>query len=66
MGTYEFFNPLVAVILGWLILNEPLTIETLLGAGFILVSILLVNHPKFNMKEKYFTGNKQKDFKEVA
>ncbi len=47
VGTYAFFNPLVAVFLGWLLLKEPVTLQTLLAAGCILMSILLVNRPKW-------------------
>jgi drug/metabolite transporter (DMT)-like permease len=47
VGTYAFFNPLVAVFLGWLLLKEPVTLQTLLAAGCILFSILLVNRPKW-------------------
>jgi drug/metabolite transporter (DMT)-like permease len=47
VGTYAFFNPLVAVFLGWLLLKEPVTLQTLLASGCILISILLVNRPKW-------------------
>ncbi len=66
VGTYAFFNPLVAVFMGWFLLNEPLTTETIVGASFILFSILLVNRPQFNKREIKFIGDKQKKLKEVA
>jgi drug/metabolite transporter (DMT)-like permease len=50
VGTYAFFNPLVAVLLGWLLLEEPLTLQTLVAAGCILISILLVNRSLFKIK----------------
>jgi drug/metabolite transporter (DMT)-like permease len=50
VGTYAFFNPLVAVLLGWLLLNEPLTFQTLIAAICILISILLVNRSIFKNK----------------
>jgi drug/metabolite transporter (DMT)-like permease len=50
VGTYAFFNPLLAVFLGWILVDEILTSQTLLGAGCILVAILLVNQPKLNRK----------------
>ena len=50
VGTYAFFNPLVAVLLGWLLLDEPLTLQTLFAAGCILFSILLVNRSLFKIK----------------
>jgi drug/metabolite transporter (DMT)-like permease len=50
VGTYAFFNPLVAVFLGWLLLEEPLTLQALFAAGCILISILLVNRSVFRSK----------------
>jgi len=50
VGTYAFFNPLVAVLLGWLLLDEPLTVQTLVAAACILISILLVNRSIFKIK----------------
>ena len=35
-------NPVVAIALGWLILNESITPLTLLGAGIIVASVALV------------------------
>ena len=42
-------NPLVAVVLGWLILNESITLKTVVGAGCILLSILLINKLRFKV-----------------
>lgn len=43
VGTYAFFNPLVAVFLGWLLANEPVTFRMVVGAFSILGAIILVN-----------------------
>ena len=51
VSTYAFFNPLIAVFLGWILLDEPLTLETIIGALLILVSLLLVNQLKFQKKQ---------------
>lgn len=56
VGTYAFFNPLVAVLLGWIWVNEPLTTQTVVGAGFIFSSILFVNRPGMIKK---ITGNRK-------
>lgn len=37
--TYSYVNPVIAVILGWLILREPVTIWTVLGAGLVLLGV---------------------------
>ena len=42
-GTYAYVNPIVAVFLGWAILDEPVTSRTLIAALVILVGVALVN-----------------------
>jgi drug/metabolite transporter (DMT)-like permease len=42
-GTYAYVNPIVAVILGWAILHETVTMRMLLAAGVILGGVALVN-----------------------
>ncbi|MFF0265813.1 EamA family transporter [Kribbella sp. NPDC004536] len=42
VGTYAYVNPAVAVFLGWLILNESLTWQILLGGAVIIVGVALV------------------------
>jgi drug/metabolite transporter (DMT)-like permease len=43
VGTYAYVNPIVAVILGWAVLGEPITVRTVLAAIVILVGVALVN-----------------------
>jgi drug/metabolite transporter (DMT)-like permease len=42
-GTYAYVNPIVAVLLGWAILHEPVTMRMLIAAGVILLGVALVN-----------------------
>jgi drug/metabolite transporter (DMT)-like permease len=42
-GTYAYVNPIVAVLLGWAILDEVVTWRMMLAAGVILVGVALVN-----------------------
>ncbi|MBD0672155.1 EamA family transporter [Streptomyces sp. CBMA156] len=42
VGTYAYVNPVVAVLLGWLILSEPLTGPTLAGGAIVVVGVCLV------------------------
>jgi len=42
VSTYAYVNPVVAIALGWLVLSEPITVTTLLGAGIIVASVALV------------------------
>jgi drug/metabolite transporter (DMT)-like permease len=40
--TYAYVNPVVAIVLGWLVLDEVITSITLIGAAIIVVSVALV------------------------
>ncbi|HEX6434375.1 MAG TPA: EamA family transporter [Gemmatimonadales bacterium] len=42
-GTYAYVNPIVAVLMGWAVLHEPVTMRMLMAAGVILVGVALVN-----------------------
>ena len=41
-STYAYVNPVVAVILGWLILGEPITARTMLAAAVIVTGVILI------------------------
>jgi drug/metabolite transporter (DMT)-like permease len=43
VGTYAYVNPIVAVILGWAVLGEPITVRTVIAAIVILIGVALVN-----------------------
>jgi drug/metabolite transporter (DMT)-like permease len=42
VSTYAYVNPIVAVLLGWLILSEPITARTLVAGLVILVGVALI------------------------
>ena len=42
IGTYAYVNPAVAVLLGWLILDEHITWQILLGGAVIIIGVALV------------------------
>lgn len=42
VGTYAYVNPVVAVLLGTLLLHEPLEARTLIGGGVILAAVVLI------------------------
>jgi len=42
VSTYAYINPIIAILLGWYFLNEPLTITVFIAAGFILIGVSLV------------------------
>ncbi|GGU96805.1 drug/metabolite exporter YedA [Kitasatospora herbaricolor] len=42
VATYAYVNPVVAVLLGWLVLSEPLTGPILLGGAIVVAAVCLV------------------------
>ncbi|MFD9125174.1 EamA family transporter [Kitasatospora sp. NPDC059571] len=42
VATYAYVNPVVAVLLGWLVLSEPLTWPIVLGGGIVVAGVCLV------------------------
>jgi drug/metabolite transporter (DMT)-like permease len=42
VSTYAYVNPVVAIALGWLILDEGITLTTFIGATIIVASVALV------------------------
>ena len=51
-STYAYINPVIAVILGWLILQEKITWNILVGALVILIAIGIVNWEQFVLSRK--------------
>jgi drug/metabolite transporter (DMT)-like permease len=43
VGTYTYINPLVAIFLGWSLLNENITIKQLIALAIILIGVIMVN-----------------------
>ena len=41
-ATYAYVNPVVAVLLGWSIAGEPLTLKMIIGAAIIVGSVILI------------------------
>ncbi|HJX09439.1 MAG TPA: EamA family transporter [Candidatus Binatia bacterium] len=46
VATYAYVNPLVAVLLGYFLANEPMSARTLLAAALIIGSVVLVSGSK--------------------
>jgi drug/metabolite transporter (DMT)-like permease len=42
VSTYTFINPIVAVLLGTMILGEPFSISMLLGACLVIASVIVM------------------------
>ena len=50
--TYTYVNPVIAVFLGWLILNETITIWTIGGTALVLVGVWGVFRVRGKTKNK--------------
>jgi len=48
VSTYAFVNPVVAIFLGWAILDEALTGQTLLAAAVIVVAVVIITVNRSN------------------
>ena len=46
VATYAYVNPLVAVLLGYFLAHEPVTLRTWVAAALIIGSVALVSAPK--------------------
>jgi len=42
VGTYAYVNPVIAVLLGWLLLGEPVTARTFVAMGLILGAVVWI------------------------
>jgi drug/metabolite transporter (DMT)-like permease len=49
LGTYAYVNPVIATLLGWLLLDEHLEGIQLIGMGVALTGVLLINWPARNV-----------------
>lgn len=52
VGTYAYVNPIVAVFLGWLMVNEPMGVQQIVALAIILAGVVLVNLAKDKQPEK--------------
>ena len=42
VATHTYVNPVVAVFLGWLVRNEPVTAPVLLGGGIVVAAVMVI------------------------
>jgi drug/metabolite transporter (DMT)-like permease len=53
VGTYAYVNPVIAVLLGWLLLHEPVGPRTFIAMGMILVAVVWI---QFSLKQRRSDG----------
>ncbi len=46
VSTYAYVNPVVAVFLGWMILDEPLGLRTLIATGIIVTAVVVISNQR--------------------
>ena len=54
ISTHTYVNPIIAVLLGWLIADEQITFALLIAAFIIIISVYLVLHDQYRMRKKLF------------
>lgn len=60
-STYAYVNPVVAVILGWALAGEPLTIRTMLAAAVIVAAVVIITSYKPNGARPAETKSSEKE-----
>lgn len=62
VGTYAYVNPVIAVLLGWLVLREPVTVRTFVAMGMILIAVLWIQFShKLGRTDSQIAGRPQQD-----
>jgi len=51
VATYAYVNPVIAVLLGWLVAGEAMTGQMLVGAGVVVGSVVLITSQNTNENE---------------
>lgn len=52
VGTYAYVNPVIAVLIGWILANESINLLQIVGMVIILISAFLVNSTKYKWNNK--------------
>ncbi|HEY9754829.1 MAG TPA: EamA family transporter [Oculatellaceae cyanobacterium] len=60
VATYAYVNPVVAVLLGWSMAGESITVQTVIGAGIILSSVWLITQSPRKLVIKIDPGKTMK------
>jgi drug/metabolite transporter (DMT)-like permease len=63
VGTYAYVNPVVAVFLGWLIADEHVNTQKIIGLMIVIVGLVIVNISK--EKKLAFVGNSSNKLSKV-
>jgi drug/metabolite transporter (DMT)-like permease len=50
VSTYAYVNPIVAILLGWALANEPITTRNMLAAAIILAAVIVITTYRSKVK----------------
>jgi drug/metabolite transporter (DMT)-like permease len=57
ISTHTYVNPIIAILLGWLIADEQITAALVIAACIIIISVYLVLHDQYRKKKKFPLNN---------
>ncbi len=63
VGTYAYVNPVIAVLLGWLLLHEPVGPRTFIAMGMILVAVVWI---QLSLKQRRIGGSADERMRSAA
>lgn len=52
VATYTYINPIIAIFLGWLVLDEKVSLTMIISAVIIILGVALVQYGNFSKKNK--------------
>ena len=52
VATYTFVNPVIALLLGWLVLKGQLTVRTAIGAASVISSVVTLQFSKAHIETR--------------
>ena len=61
VSTYSYVNPVIAVLLGWVLLGEPLGWRVVMGAGIILCGVAVVKAAPSRRTEGVISGTAESE-----
>jgi drug/metabolite transporter (DMT)-like permease len=56
-ATYAYVNPAVAVVLGWAVAGEPLTVRTVLSMCVIVIAVMVITTAKVKVQDPVEVGD---------
>ncbi|MCB0468093.1 MAG: EamA family transporter, partial [Aequorivita sp.] len=63
VATSTYVNPIIALILGWYILNEEITTQSIIAAAVLLTGVYFINTTKTTVTVPRFSGKVKKNGK---